>query len=145
MLAKVILTAHLFVAISWMAAMFYLPRLFVYHAEAIHHKKPKAVAENLAVMEKNLQRFIMNPSMIATFGLGVWLTFIQFGHPPNWLVAKFVLLLLLGGFHGMCAKHRKLLLSGKAIPSGRFYRYFNEIPTLLLLGILVLAIFKPFS
>ena len=134
--------AHLFFAFAWMAGLFYLPRLFVYHATAIADSKADT-AVTLATMERRLLRFIMNPAMLLTFTFGIWLMLVKFQHPPLWLQLKFLLLLGLAGFHGVCAKHRRLLANGGG-SSARFYKLFNELPTLILALILVLTVFKPF-
>lgn len=134
--------AHLFFAFAWMGGLFYLPRLFVYHANA-NAERATATAATLEVMERRLLRLIMNPAMILTFVFGIWLLLLRFQHPPLWLQLKFLLLLGLAGFQGVCGRHRRLLAGGGG-KSARFYRFFNEIPTAILLLILLLAVFKPF-
>lgn len=136
---------HIISFVSWMAAMFYLPRLYVYHTTA---SKGGELDETLKIMERKLLRYIATPAMIATLVFGVVLA-VQgnWFNPANgggWLHAKLGLVLLLAGFHGACAKWRKDFAAGQNTKSEKFFRVANEVPTILLIGIVLLAVLKPF-
>ncbi len=135
---------HIIAVIAWMAGMLYLPRLFVYHAAA---KPGSELSETLKVMERRLLKLIINPAMIATWLLGlslIWLmgkdAFVQSG----WLHAKLVLVFAMTGLHGFFARLVKQFDTDRNQRSQRFYRIINEIPTVLLIVIVVLATVKPF-
>ncbi len=135
---------HLIAAFAWMAGMFYLPRLYVYHAEA---GAGTPQAETFKVMERRLLKVIMNPAMIATIALGLWIVFgtgYDYWRTAGWLHAKIVLVLLMAVLHGLLAKWRKDFEAGCIPHSPRFFRIVNEVPTLLLAGIVILAVVKPF-
>lgn len=137
-----LLFLHLFSLIAWMAGLFYLPRLFVYHTRA----QPGSDMDlTFQQMEAKLLRLIMNPAMIATWVFGLWLGY-EGAHfqGQGWLHAKILLVLGLSGFHGFLAARRKAFAQGRNSSSERFYRIVNEIPTVLLIGILILVLFKPF-
>ena len=134
---------HIISVMFWMAGMYYLPRLFVYHAEAIEGEQDHDVFEK---MEANLLRIIMNPAMIAawTFGL-LLITRPGFALGADfWLWTKLALVVILSGYHGFLAAERKKLLTGIAPHSSRFYRMINEIPPVLTLFIVILVVVKPF-
>lgn len=134
---------HLVFMVTWFAGLFYLPRLYVYHAMSTDHIS----LERFKVMERKLFFGIMTPSAIATLVFGFWmLTTPSFGVYLNagWLHAKLLLIVLLVGYHLWCGK---LLLNFKHDRNDRthvWYRWFNEVPVLFLLGIVVLASVKPF-
>lgn len=135
---------HLIAAFAWMAGMFYLPRLFAYHAE-VGAGTPQA--ETFKVMERRLLKVIMNPAMIVTLALGVWIAFGAQGvnwWTSGWLHAKLVLVVGMVGLHGMLAKWRKEFEADRVPHSSRFFRAINEVPTVLLIGIVILAIVQPF-
>lgn len=132
---------HIISFTAWMAGLFYLPRLFIYHVKAA---KGAELSETLKVMERRLLRIIMNPAMILTFGFGLWLMMISQAWTGGWFHAKLTLLLLLAGFHGFCAVARKKFERDENTRSEKFYRIANEVPTLLLIGIVFLAVLKPF-
>lgn len=133
---------HIISFTAWMAGMFYLPRLYVYHVDA---PKGGELSETLKMMERKLLRFIINPAMILTLVFGVWLVVItQAWATGGWFHAKATLLILLFGFHGMCARWRKDFANDANTRSAKFYRIANEVPTLLLIGIVLLAVLKPF-
>jgi putative membrane protein len=136
-------TLHVISVIAWMAGMFYLPRLFVYHVEAV--EAGSATDKLFQTMERRLLRAIINPAMIATwvFGLILMFGFIDWRSAP-WLHAKLVLVVLMSGFHGMLSKWRKDFAADANSRSARFYRIANEVPTLLLIFIVILAVAKPF-
>jgi putative membrane protein len=95
-------------------------------------------------MEQKLLRVIMNPAMIATWGFGLWLAVYTDAFTQGWLHAKITLVLLMSGVHGMLAAHRKRFARGENTKSERYFRLLNEAPTVLLIGIVYLAVFKPF-
>lgn len=136
---------HIIAVISWMAGMLYLPRLYVYHANA---PAGGEASEMLKVMERKLLRYIINPAMIVTFILGGLLIYeTGYGMPgtqSGWLHAKIALVLVMGGIHGLLAKHRREFAEDRNTKSARYYRILNEIPTLLMIGIVILAVMKPF-
>lgn len=134
---------HIISVMFWMAGMYYLPRLFVYHAEAIEGGREYGVFEK---MEANLLRIIMNPAMIAawTFGL-LLLTRPGFALDAGfWLWTKLALVVILSGYHGFLAAERKKFLTGATPHSSRFYRMINEIPPVLTVFIVIMAVVKPF-
>lgn len=135
---------HLIAIISWMAGMLYLPRLYVYHADA---PKGGELSETLKIMERKLLRYIMNPAMIISWVLGIWLILITgYGGPGTggWMHAKLVLVLLLSGSHGMMAAQRKKFERDENTKSAKYFRYFNEVPTVLMIAIVFLVVYKPF-
>jgi protoporphyrinogen IX oxidase len=137
-------TLHIISVISWMAGMLYLPRLYVYHAEA---KVGSDASEMLKVMERKLLRAIINPAMIATWGFGIWLIVITgFGAPGTggWLHAKIMLVLGLSGLHGWLSVQRKKLARDERPYGHKIYRIINELVTILMVAIVVLVVFKPF-
>jgi putative membrane protein len=133
---------HLFSVFAWMAGIFYLPRLFVYHADAA----PGSVqSETFKVMERRLIKGIMQPAMIGTWGFGLWL-----GIQGDWFIGASWLWLKLAFVMALTAYHIHLDLWRKAFArdanrhTSRFFRMINELPTLILLAILVLVVLKPF-
>ncbi len=134
-------TAHIIAFVSWMAGMFYLPRLFVYHSRVAHGSE---ASELFTVMERKLLRIIMNPAMILTWIFGIWLAVTLDAFAYGWLHAKMTLVLLMSGVHGWMAVHRKRFEAGTNTKSERYFRYLNEVPTVLLFIIVALAVFKPF-
>ena len=139
-----ITTLHIVSVISWMAGMFYLPRLFVYHAE--RGAVGTELHEAFVVMERKLLKLIMNPAMIATwiFGLLLVLTpgVIDWGLVWPWV--KLAAVLAMSGMHGWLGARRKEFAAGVNTRSGRAYRLANEVPTLLMLIIVVAVVVKPF-
>jgi putative membrane protein len=134
---------HVISIIAWMAGLLYLPRLYVYHT-AVPAKS--AASETFKVMEMKLLRFIMNPAMVASFitgGLLIWILSPEVLR-EGWLHAKLLLLALMAGMHGMMAKWRRDFALDRNVRSGRFYRWMNEVPTVLMIGIVILVIVKPF-
>ncbi|RDU62700.1 protoporphyrinogen oxidase HemJ [Helicobacter didelphidarum] len=129
---------HIISVITWMAALFYLPRLFVYHAQQYNNKSFTDIVE---IQEKKLYYYIGYPAMIATFISGILLLFIT---PMGaWLHAKLTLVALLFVFHFACGFYRKKLIVS-LYKSEIFFRFFNEVPTLLMIGIVIFAVVKPF-
>jgi protoporphyrinogen IX oxidase len=137
---------HIIAVIAWMAGMFYLPRLFVYHCAA---EKGSVQSETFKVMERRLLRGIINPAMIATWLSGAWLAWSVADSRfalvlPGWLWAKIVLVLALSALHGMLARWRKDFAVDANRHSHKFYRIINELPTILLIVIVLLVVLKPF-
>jgi putative membrane protein len=132
---------HVIAVISWMAGMLYLPRLFVYHAEA---GPGSPQSETFKVMEKRLLRAIINPAMIATWLAGLWLAWKGFGFMGGWLHAKIGLVVLMSGVHGYLSATVRKFAEDRNEKSARHWRIVNEIPTLLMIAIVILVIVKPF-
>jgi putative membrane protein len=132
---------HLIAVIAWMAGMLYLPRLFVYHCEA---EPGSPQSETFKSMERRLLKAIINPAMIATWGFGLWLAWTGGWLTAGWLHAKLALVLILSGVHGFFARWVKDFAADRNRHSAAFYRIVNEVPTLLMIGIVILAIVKPF-
>ena len=134
---------HIISVIAWMAGLFYLPRLFVYHTAAAAGSE---LSETLKIMERRLLKFIMNPAMLASFLFGgilladlepeAWLS--------GWLYAKLILVAGLLGIHMAMGKWRQEFTEDRNTKSQKFYRIANEIPTLLMVGIVIFAVIKPF-
>ena len=132
---------HVLAVISWMAGLFYLPRLFVYHVGVARGSE---ASETFKVMERRLLKAIMNPAMIVTWITGLYVAY-AFGYFKDpWLHAKLTLVLLLSGFHGYLVGRVRAFAEDRNEKSGRFYRIINEVPTLLLIGIVILVVVKPF-
>ena len=132
---------HVIAIIAWMAGMLYLPRLFVYHADA---PRGSDVSKTFKVMERRLLKMIINPSMILVFITGVALALLTGYWQAGWLQAKFILVLGLAGLHGYFARLVKVFAADKNVRGPRFYRFINEVPTLLLILIVILVVVKPF-
>ena len=132
---------HIIAIIAWMAGTLYLPRLFVYHSVA---EKGSVQSETFKVMERRLLRAIMNPAMIVAWVLGLWLAWSGSWLTAPWLHAKVVLVLVLSGFHGMLARWTKDFAADRNQHSQKFFRIMNEVPTLLMIGIVLLVVLKPF-
>jgi putative membrane protein len=134
---------HVLAVISWMAGLFYLPRLFVYHAENI--AKPDVTAI-FKVMERRLLKAIMRPAALVSVLAGGWL--ISLGSwvdpVPLWLWMKLVLVLGMLVFHGLLERHTARFRNDREGHTGRYFRIINEIPTILLIFIVILVILKPF-
>ena len=135
---------HIISFICWMAGLLYLPRLYVYHAGV---EVGSEMDTTFQTMERKLLRYIMNPAMLATWAFGIWLIVITGAGAPDagkWIHAKLGLVLLLSASHGMMAAQRKRFARGENTKTSCFYRFFNEVPTLLMIGIVFLAVLKPF-
>jgi putative membrane protein len=134
---------HLISVIAWMAGLFYLPRLFVYHCEAPPDSDRSATFK---VMERRLLRVIMNPAMIAAyvFGLLLLLTPGVVDWQSGWIYGKLVLVGLLTWFHHLLGRWRKDFEADRNRRPGRYYRIANEVPTVIMIGIVILAVVKPF-
>ena len=132
---------HVIAVIAWMAGMLYLPRLFVYHADA---PKGSDVSETFKVMERRLLKAIITPSMTLVFLTGFALVYLTGDWRDGWWQAKFVLVLGLAGLHGYFARSVRTFAEDANVRPARFYRILNEAPTALMILIVVLAVVKPF-
>jgi len=132
---------HILAVISWMAGMLYLPRLLVYHADA---EKGSVQSETFKVMERRLLRGIINPAMVITWVFGLWMAWKIFGFHGGWLHAKIGLVLLLSGVHGYLAGAVRKFAEDRNEKPARHWRIVNEIPTLLMIAIVILVVVKPF-
>ena len=132
---------HVMAVIAWMAGMFYLPRLFVYHAEA---KPGSELSETFKVMEARLLGIIMRPAIIAVWLSGLALAYWAGFWTDGWFHAKFALVLVMSGIHGYLAVCVRAFAEDNNTRSSRFYRMLNEAPTLLMVFIVLLVIVKPF-
>jgi putative membrane protein len=133
---------HVISVIAWMAGMLYLPRLFVYHADAV---VGSVQSETFKVMERRLLRGITNPAMIATFVFGIWmisLGVIDWSEGWPWVKAAFVL--VLSGFHGVLTRHFKAFYRDANTKPAKYFRMINEIPTVAMIIIVIMVIVKPF-
>jgi putative membrane protein len=132
---------HVIAVIAWMAGMLYLPRLFVYHCEA---PKGSIQSETFKIMERRLLKAIINPSMIAVWVLGLILVWKGGWITSGWFHAKLALVLVMSGVHGMLVRYVKDFAVDRNVRPARFYRMINEVPTVLMIGIVILVIVKPF-
>ncbi len=132
---------HLITMVAWFAAMFYLPRLFVYHCSAPNTE----AAEMLTTMEHRLYRAIMTPAALLTLVFGVWLMILNWTAYQSalWLWVKLLCVLALFAYHGMCGGMVRAFRDNSNKRSQKFYRVFNEVPLLFLVLIVLLAVFKP--
>jgi len=138
---EIIKSLHIISVISWMVGLLYLPRLFVYHADA---PTGSVQAETFKVMERRLLKAIMTPAMIASFIFGLWMLSLNtelFSEP--WFHVKFAAVFLLAGVHGKFSKMRRLLENDEKPLSSKSYRIWNEVPTVLMIIIVVMAVAKP--
>lgn len=132
---------HVIAVIAWMAGMLYLPRLFVYHVEA---ERGSVQSETFKVMERRLLRAIINPAMVVTWSAGLWLAWYGFAFQAGWLHAKLALVLVLSGVHGYLSAAVRRFAEDRNEKPARHWRIVNEIPTLLMIAIVILVIVKPF-
>jgi putative membrane protein len=132
---------HILAVISWMAGMLYLPRLLVYHADA---EKGSVQSETFKVMERRLLRGIINPAMVVTWVFGLWLAWKGFGFQGGWLHAKIGAVLLLSAMHGYLSGAVRKFAEDRNEKPARHWRMVNEIPTLLMIAIVILVVVKPF-
>jgi putative membrane protein len=134
---------HVIAVIAWMAGLFYLPRLYIYHCDVI---SGSAESERFKVMERRLLKQIMNPAMIATWGFGILLVLTPgvIDWTDGWWHVKLAMVILMSGFHGACSKWRKDFLDDRNTKSQKFYRFANEVPTVLMIVIVIMAIAQPF-
>jgi protoporphyrinogen IX oxidase len=132
---------HIVAMIAWMAGMLYLPRLFVYHCEA---KTGSSQSETFKLMERRLLKAIINPAMIVTWLAGLYLAWSGHWLSAGWLHAKLVLVLVLSGVHGFFARWVRDFAADRNLRSQKFYRLINEVPTILMIAIVILVVVKPF-
>jgi protoporphyrinogen IX oxidase len=132
---------HVIAVIAWMAGMLYLPRLFVYHCEA---EPGSRQSETFKVMEHRLLTIIINPAMVVVWALGLWLAWEMAAWRYGWFHAKFILVLAMSAVHGLFVRWVKDFAADRNARPQRFYRLMNEVPTVLMIAIVVLAIVKPF-
>jgi len=131
---------HIIFIVTWFAGLFYLPRLFVYHAAA----QDRISLERFKVMERRLFWGIMTPGAVLTILFGVWLWLGWFRGATGWLHAKIALVAVLAVYHVWCWRLVKAFAAARNTKSERWYRWFNEFPTLVLVATVLLVVFKPF-
>ena len=134
---------HVISVMAWMAGLFYLPRLYIYHCDVA---RGSAESERFKVMERRLLKQIMNPAMIASWGFGLLLVLSPgvIDWTDGWWHVKLTCVILMSGFHGACSKWRKNFLDDRNTKSQKFYRFANEVPTVLMIIIVIMAIAQPF-
>ena len=136
---------HLIAVISWMAGLLYLPRIFVYHSEAVQNNKSEDLTETFKVMERRLLVYIMNPAMIVSWIFGVLLIHTigtdNFG--SLWLQLKLIFVIILTTYHFFLFQCLRKFAENNNSFSAKFYRIINEIPTVLLIAIILVVVFKP--
>ena len=130
---------HIVFVVTWFAGLFYLPRLFVYHAMA----EDRVSLDRFALMERKLYWGIMAPGAVLSLASGIWL-WLGWGFSGGWLHAKLALVLLLVAYHLWCGKLMLDLRAGRSTRSHRWFRWFNELPVLALFAVVILVVVKPF-
>ena len=132
---------HLIFAVAWFAALFYLPRLFVYHAEA----EDSISVERFKTMERRLHLGILMPSSLLTLVFGLWITSLTWDVLISslWYWLKLLCILLLFAYQGMCSRFRREFAEDRNTRSAKFFRWFNEVPLVFLIAIIFLAVLKP--
>ncbi|WP_422009331.1 protoporphyrinogen oxidase HemJ [Reyranella sp.] len=141
MLYEVLKALHIISVIAWMAGLLYLPRLFVYHADA---EKGSVQSETFKTMERRLLRGIMNPAMILTWVFGLALTWQGEWWHSGWWHAKFTFVCVLTVVHHLYGRWRKAFAEDRNVRPANYYRWWNEVPTLLMVAIVFLVVLKPF-
>ncbi len=136
-----LLALHIVAVIAWMAGMLYLPRLFVYHCDA---DVGSSEAESLRVMERRLLMAFSNPAMFASGLLGLWLAWQGGWFKAPWLHLKLALVFAMSGVHGILSKYVREFAADRRRKSPKFFRILNEIPTVLMILIVILVVVKPF-
>jgi len=134
---------HIISVVAWMAGMLYLPRLFIYHVDA----EPGSVqSETFKVMERRLMRAIINPAMLVALGFGILLALTPgiIEWSAGWVWIKLVALIVLTGVHGFLSRWRRAFEADANPHSGKFYRVINEVPTVLMIAIIIMVVVKPF-
>ncbi len=132
---------HIVAVIAWMAGMLYLPRLFVYHCDAAVGSE---LSETFKIMERRLLRIIINPAMVITWVLGVWMAWAQTIYYSNWFIAKFILVVALSAVHGYFSQSVRRFAEDERSTDARHWRIWNEVPTVLMIAIVILVVVKPF-
>jgi len=133
---------HIVAVISWMVGLFYLPRLFVYHADAASTGEPAAT---FVVMEQRLVKVIMNPAMMVSWVVGLWLAWSGFAFLGVWLWVKIAAVIGLTVFHVFLSRAARRFAAGKNTMTARQWRMANEIPTVLMILVVIMVIIKPFA
>jgi len=137
-----ILSFHVMSFMSWMAMLFYQPRLYVYHSE---HADNRGFVEVVQIQEYKLYKYIGNPAMWATILSGGAMLYLNPGYlTQGWMIAKLIFLGMLIAYHYSMEFHRKKLIDNPHYKPGKFYRFYNEVPTLLMIGIVIFVVIKPF-
>ena len=138
-------TLHLIAVISWMAGLLYLPRIFVYHSDAVLNKKSDDLISTFKIMERRLFIYIMSPAMIISWIFGILLIHTIGIHNIGflWLQLKLIFVIILTFYHFFLLKCLRKFTENKNSFSSKFYRIINEIPTVLLIGIIIVVVFKP--
>ena len=132
---------HVIAVIAWMAGMLYLPRLFVYHCAA---EAGSQQSETFKVMERRLLRAIINPAMVVSWLAGLYLAWAGHWLSAGWFHGKLLLVLVLSGVHGLFSRWVKDFAADRNTKTQKVYRIINEIPTALMIGIVILVVVKPF-
>ena len=132
---------HVISVIAWMAALLYLPRLMVYHCEA---RKGSELSETLKVMERRLLKAIMTPAMIASWVFGLVFGYVGLLGSGGWLHAKLALVLAMSAFHGVAVRWVRDFAADRNTRPQRYYRIANEVPTVLMIAVVILVVVKPF-
>jgi putative membrane protein len=134
---------HVIAVIAWMAGLLYLPRLFVYHADAAPGSDK---SETFKVMERRLFRAITTPAMIASWVFGLWLVigYQAVSFSWGWVWLKAALVIALSGYHGLLARHLRAFAEDRNDKPSRYFRAINEIPTVMMIGIVIAVIVRPF-
>lgn len=132
---------HVVAVMSWMAGMLYLPRLFVYHTDA---EQGSPQSETFKVMERRLLRMIINPAMVVTWVLGLWLLWSHGLYRAEWMQAKLALAVALSALHGLFVRWVDDFAVDGNRHSAKFYRIINEVPTAFMIGMVILVVVKPF-
>ena len=133
---------HIIFVVTWFAGLFYLPRLFVYHASSAD----EVGSERFKVMERKLYRAIMQPSMMLALGFGIWLLYLGWSSFASslWIWIKVVLVIVLLGYHLYCGRLMRSFAADTNRHSEKFLRWFNELPALILITVVILVVVKPF-
>ena len=132
---------HVISVIAWMAGMLYLPRLFVYHADA---KPGSELSETLKIMERRLLRRIVNPAMISTYVFGIWMLALNPGLlQQGFMHVKLAMVVIMQIIHTLLVRYRRYFATDRNIHSSRFYRILNEIPALLITVIVIMIVVRP--
>jgi putative membrane protein len=132
---------HVIAVISWMAGMLYMPRLFVYHCEAEVGSKQ---SETFKVMERRLYRAIMTPAMMVAWGFGLYAAWDGHWFSHGWFHGKLALVVLMTGVHIFLGRCMRAFAADRNTRPQKFFRYINEVPTLLMIGVVILVVVKPF-
>jgi len=141
MLYLLLKALHIIAMVCWFAGLFYLPRLFVYHAQT----HDLSSYEKFCIMERRLYRYIMNPAMMVTIILGLWMLYLLPGWlKQGWLHLKLTLVFILLIYHVICGVFVKRFAKNKNTKDHVFLRFFNEFPTIILITVVIMAVIKPF-